>query len=384
MLRNTSPARIVYPPCSNSDLIPQLRREKSALAGNQRPLAKLYGNLYARMRLMSLREPLTRARILVLAGGDSAEREISLQSGAAVAAACDSAGLRVERIDPALTDLTSFPWQPHDIVFNALHGGAGENGDIQLLLEAARVPYTGSGPATSQLAFSKSAAKLRLQQSGIPTPRFVLIHRSDSGGRLRQQAERIGFPLVVKPDQQGSSLGVGIVQDSSDLLSAAAECFRYGAFGLFEQAIPGTEWTLGVLDDNPLPLIKIETGNAFFDFDAKYEDDATDYQFNFDESPAVLNAITQAGLGACQAVGTISVARVDLRLDPQGNPFVLEVNTVPGLTDHSLAPKAAMQAGIPFPELCRRMLESAINRHAAAPIPQLHPAPQTWPTRQAG
>jgi D-alanine-D-alanine ligase len=327
---------------------------------------------------------LSGARVVLLAGGDSAEREISLKSGQAVAAALRTIGLNVETIDPALIDLNRFPWQAGDIAFIALHGGAGENGDIQALLEAAAVPYTGSGPAASQLAFSKSAAKLRFQQCGVPTPPFVLIHRSDSCDRLHEQAARIGYPLAVKPDQQGSSLGVCIVQAADDLAAAAAECFRYGSFGLIERAITGTEWTLGVLDDEPLPVIKIETPHAFFDFEAKYEDDATGYQFEFAESTNVVNGIVRAGHDACRAVGTSGVARVDLRLDAHGNPFVLEVNTVPGFTDHSLVPKAAARTGISFPDLCRRMLESALARAPGAATVWVRRAPRAWPARQAG
>lgn len=333
---------------------------------------------------MSRPDSLSAARILLLAGGDSAEREISLNSGLGVAAALDALQLDFELLDPALTDLHRFCWQPGDIAFVALHGGSGENGEIQAILEAAGVPYTGSGPAASQLAFSKSAAKLRFQQNGVPTPPFVLIHHSDSESRLHEQAQRIGYPLVIKPDQQGSSIGVTIVHSPDTLTAAADECFRYGSFGIIEQAIPGSEWTLGVLDDDCLPLIKIETDKTFFDFCAKYEDDATRYLLDFDEPAAVTAAITAAGQAACRAVGTVGVARVDLRLNPEGRPFVLEVNTVPGFTDHSLVPKAAARAGISFPELCRRMLESALRHAPPAPVQHLRPAPPAWRARQAG
>jgi D-alanine-D-alanine ligase len=333
---------------------------------------------------MSRRVSLSDARILLLAGGDSAEREISLKSGYGVATALQTLELHFELLDPALTDLHRFRWQPNDVAFVALHGGSGENGEIQAILEQAGVPYTGSGPAASQRAFSKSAAKLRFQQSGVPTPAFVLIHHSDSSTRLREQALRIGYPLVVKPDQQGSSIGVTIVHSPEALTSATDECFRYGPFGIIEQAIPGSEWTLGVLDDDCLPLIKIETDKTFFDFCAKYQDDATRYLLDFDEPSAITNAITQAGHAACRAVGTVGVARVDLRLNPEGQPFVLEVNTVPGFTDHSLVPKAAARAGIPFPELCQRMLESALEHAPAEPVQHLRPAPPTWRARQAG
>lgn len=324
------------------------------------------------------------ARVLLLAGGDSAEREISLKSGQGVSAALEALHIPFELVDPALTDLHRFRWQPGDIAFVALHGGSGENGEIQAILEHAGVPYTGSGPGASQLAFSKSAAKLRFQQHGVPTPPFVLIHQSDSSARLQEQAQRIGYPLVVKPDQQGSSIGVTIVHTAEALAAATDECFRYGAFGIMEQAIPGSEWTLGVLDDECLPLIKIETDKTFFDFGAKYEDDETRYLLDFDEPAAVTDSIAQAGLAACRVVGTVGVARVDLRVNPEGQPFVLEVNTVPGFTDHSLVPKAAARMGISFPELVARMLESAVKHGPATPVQYLRPAPPTWRARQAG
>jgi len=333
---------------------------------------------------MSRPIPLSAARILLLAGGDSAEREISLKSGYGVATALQALRLNVELLDPALTDLHRFRWQPNDIAFVALHGGSGENGEIQAILEAAGVPFTGSGPAASQLAFSKSAAKLRFLQSGVPTPPFVLIHQSDSEARLREQAQRIGYPLVIKPDQQGSSIGVTIVHSPETLTTATKECFRYGPFGIIEQAIPGTEWTLGVLDDECLPLIRIETDNIFFDFSAKYQDETTRYVLDFDEPSTITDAIVRAGHAACRAVGTAGVARVDLRLDPHGQPFVLEVNTVPGFTDHSLVPKAAARIGLSFPELCQRMLESALEHAPAAPVQHFRPAPPAWPARQAG
>jgi D-alanine-D-alanine ligase len=189
---------------------------------------------------------------------------------------------------------------------------------------------------------------------------------------------------VVKPDQQGSSLGVSIVHAPAALTAATDECFRYGAFGLMEQAIAGSEWTLGVLDDETLPVIKIETAGAFFDFSAKYQDDATQYLFEFAEPLAVVAAIIEAGRNACRALGTTGIARTDLRLDSQGLPFVLEVNTVPGLTDHSLVPKAAARVGIAFPELCRRMLDSALQHAPAVTTTHTRRAPRAWPTRQAG
>jgi D-alanine-D-alanine ligase len=322
--------------------------------------------------------PLTGHRIVVLAGGCSAEREISLQSGEAVLSALASSGCEILLIDPAIVDLYQMRWQPHDMAFIALHGQFGEDGEVQELLERAGVPYTGSDASTSRTAFSKSAAKLRFLQNGIPTPPFVLIHRSDSAARLRDVAARIGYPLVVKPDQQGSSLGVSLVADESELDDATEHCFDYGAFGIIERAIAGTEWTQPVLDAQPLPLIHIATPREFFDFDAKYHDDETQYLFEFSQPAAVVQQIASAGTGACAALGTSGLARADLRVDESGKPWVLEVNTVPGLTEHSLVPKAAAQLGLSFTALCEAALQSALMQHARR---GMHPAAGQ---RQAG
>jgi D-alanine-D-alanine ligase len=247
-----------------------------------------------------------------------------------------------------------------DVAFLALHGRNGEDGTIQGVLDRMGVVFTGSGAEASRLAFSKSASKERFFQCGVPTPVYVLVNETDGGQRCREMADRIGFPLVVKPDSQGSSLGVSIVR-SADALSAALErCFRYDSFALFERAVAGTEWTLPLFDDEPLPLIQISTPREFFDFTAKYEDPATEYHFEFAESRAAVASLVDAGRRAAQAIGTKGLARVDLRLDQEGRPWVLEVNTIPGLTEHSLLPKAAAQSGISLGELCERSLERSL------------------------
>jgi D-alanine-D-alanine ligase len=229
------------------------------------------------------------------------------------------------------------------------------------------IPYTGSGVVASRLAFSKSASKERFAQCQVPTAPYVLIHESDTAGRILHQAGQIGFPLVVKPDTQGSSLGVTIVEQPADLPAAVAHCFQYDAFGLLEQAIRGSEWTVGSLDDRALPPIRIETARTFFDYAAKYEDDDTHYSFKSDVLAEQVDRIVQAAQSACAAVGTSGVARVDLILDQTGLAQVLEVNTVPGFTDHSLVPKAAARLGWTMAELCQACLNSALQHaHARA------------------
>src|SRR5205814_2648371 len=183
--------------------------------------------------------------------------------------------------------------------------------------------------------------------------------------RIGQQAEQIGFPLVVKPDTQGSSLGVSIVQKPADLPAALARCFHYDTFGLLEQALAGSEWTVGLIDDHALPAIRIETDRAFFDFEAEYEDDETRYQFDYDVPVEVVDSVVQTARNACAAVGTSGLARVDLILDQSGTPQVLEVTTVSGLTDHSLVPKAAARLGRSLADLCQECVQSAL-RHATS------------------
>ena len=300
-------------------------------------------------------------RIVVLAGGPSAERSISLQSGRAVASALGTRMYNVVEVDPAATDLRTIDWSPADVVFNALHGRFGEDGGVQRILEARGIPYTGSDSETSRLAFSKSASKLRMLQCGVPTPEFAIVHRGQNPGRLLRIAERVGYPLVVKPDQDGSSLGVSLVSEARQLHGAFGRASESGDCVVLESAVIGTEWTLAVMDCDPLPLIQIKTEHALFDFEAKYVDDATEHCFEYDVPDDVAGRIVAVGLSAARALGTTGLVRVDLMLDGDYRPWVLEVNTVPGLTDHSLAPKAASRAGLSMGDLCERMLADALS-----------------------
>uniref|UniRef100_A0A7C2K035 D-alanine--D-alanine ligase n=1 Tax=Schlesneria paludicola TaxID=360056 RepID=A0A7C2K035_9PLAN len=299
--------------------------------------------------------------IALLAGGDSDEREISLQSGVAVQRALTARGHTVIHLDPAVVDLPSIDWRPFDVAFNALHGRFGEDGGVQQILEAAGVPFTGSSAAASRLSFSKSAAKERLSQAGVPTPEYVLVHYADDPHRIAKLVAEIGYPLVVKPDSQGSSLGISIVRHPSDLDAALRLCFQYDSFGLLEQYITGTEWTVGVMDALVFPAIQIGTDREFFDYHAKYLDESTEYRFDSGWPRAAVAAIEETGADACRALDTSGLARVDLRVDAARNPWVLEVNTVPGFTDHSLLPKAAARMGIDFADLCERAVSACLR-----------------------
>lgn len=306
-------------------------------------------------------------RIALLAGGDSDERIISLQSGAAVHEALTARGHLVLQLDPAVVDLASVDWNQFDLAFLALHGRFGEDGQVQQILESAGVPYTGSDAVASRLAFSKSAAKERFAQFGVPTPPYVLIHYADDAARIERLVESIGYPLVVKPDAQGSSLGVSIVRERSRLAEALRRCFEYDSFGVVEQAIFGSEWTVGVLDDLVLPPLRIETPREFFDYEAKYHADSTRYEFEPDQPGSPGERIADVALEACRALGVTGLSRVDLRVDARRQPWVLEVNTIPGLTDHSLAPKAAARAGIDFADLCERIIRASLAVRSPRP-----------------
>lgn len=320
--------------------------------------------------------PTTPLQVVILSGGDSAERAVSLKSGQAVAEALAANGHHVRIVDPAEVELEKYDWTGVDAAFIALHGRFGEDGQVQKLLEDLRIPYTGSGVQASRLAFSKSAAKERLLLHHVPTPSYVLIHESDTAQRILHNARSLGFPLVVKPDTQGSSLGVSILGSEDDLPKALTRCFHLDSFGLLESAISGTEWTVGLLDDLVLPPIQIETNRNFFDFTAKYEDDDTRYRFDYSVAPETVQLIAQTAKQACAALGTSGLARVDLMLDRYLQPWVLEINTVPGFTDHSLVPKAAVRHGLTPAELYERSLVSALrtwrNTHPLSPHGKAH------------
>jgi len=306
-------------------------------------------------------------KIVVLAGGESAEREISLKSGENVAQALSARGHQVVIVDPSLVDLETYDWSTCDVAFLALHGTYGEDGTVQATLERLGVLYSGCDAPTSKLAFSKSASKERFIQRNVSTPSYVLIHESDDAQRIEQHARSMGYPLVVKPDAQGSSLGVTIVKSPEELPQALARCFHYDSFGILESAIQGSEWTVSLVDDQVLPLIQIKTPHEFFDYEAKYLEDSTEYLFEFDLPTNVIQSIIKAGIGACEALGTTGMVRVDLLLDRFQQPWVLEVNTIPGFTDHSLVPKAADKAGLDFGELCEQVLLSRLSGAATRP-----------------
>nr|AIA18186.1 D-alanine--D-alanine ligase [uncultured bacterium] len=297
-------------------------------------------------------------KIAVLKGGPSAEREVSLRSGAAVGKALREAGHEVEEIDVHGPDFL-VP-EKTEVVFLALHGTFGEDGQIQAILEKRGLPYTGSGIESSRLAFDKTATKKKFEASGVPTPPCRIMKKGDREvPRLKEP-----FPWVVKPSKQGSSVGVTIVQKEEDLEKAVKLGFESDDEVLIEAFIDGREMTIAVLGEEALKIVEIKPKSGWYDYQNKYTKGATEYLV-----PAPLTkhqelCLQTLAVQAHKCLGCRDVSRVDVRMDPNENNFVLEVNTLPGMTETSLLPKAAAAAGISFSQLCDSLAKMAAKRGA--------------------
>ena len=306
-------------------------------------------------------------KIIVLAGGDSAEREVSLRSGDFVAAGLREAGHRVTLADPAETPVSSIDWGRFECCFPALHGGSGEDGRLQRWLEIRRIPFVGSDSAASWLGMHKSAAKRRFLQSGIHTPISTILEGINTTRALRDQIGLLHPPWIVKPDCQGSSIGVQFVCTPRELAEAVKEALNYSSRAIVEEAVRGRELTVTVLDRAPLPILEIARSAPIFDTDAKYSGTDASIRIPRDLTSIEVDTVNAAAVGAAEALGTRGLVRVDLILDARHVPWVLEVNTIPGLTATSLAPRAAAAAGLDCAGLCQRMLESIHGRFGSKP-----------------
>ena len=295
-------------------------------------------------------------KVAVLMGGRSAERPVSLKSGAMVLAALKKKGVNAHAFDPKERGLEALIGERFDRAFVILHGRYGEDGTIQGALELLGIPYTGSGVLASALAMDKWRTKLVWQSSGIPTPRSELLGRDSD---MHAVATRLGLPLMVKPANEGSSIGMTKVKTASALAEAYALAANYDRVVIAEAFIEGVELTAGILGDKPLPLIKLETPREFYDYEAKYQANDTRYLIPCGLPPDAERIVQDEALFAFQALGCRGWGRVDVMLDRSGKPYFLEVNTLPGMTDHSLVPMAARHAGLSFEDLCLRILELA-------------------------
>ena len=302
-------------------------------------------------------------RVALLLGGTSAEREVSLESGNAVALALTQRGHTVVKIDPAEEGFSNTDWSQFDIAFILLHGTYGEDGQVQQYLEQQGICYTGSRAEASRRAFDKTLAKkcFLLPENNVPTPPFLTVQLDNQNLDTDDSFSQLEYPVAIKPNCQGSSIGVSLIQSQEELPKAISLCQKYDPVCLIEKMIIGSEWTLALLDDQPFPLIQLKTTHPFYDYHSKYESTETEYLFEFDLPEEITQKITSIGVQAARAIGTRGLSRVDMMLDEQHQPWVLEVNTIPGMTSHSLVPKAAKQAGISFGELCERAMISALE-----------------------
>ncbi len=335
--------------------------------------------------------------VLLLAGGDSAERDVSLASARSILAALERLGHRVQIVDPLEPDLpqdaarervekagvqTKPPAADRrqgreafmrllerrdkkgtDIIFNALHGGAGEDGTIQAMLEYLGVPFTGSGSTACALAMDKYVSRRLATAAGVPMAHGFKCNGSHcSMDELRRMIEKgPGFPAVVKPLDQGSSVGLSIVKASRDLAEAVAEARRYGDRFIVEQYVAGSEITVAMLGTEALPVLEIRPTSGVYDYMHKYTSGMTEYIVPAPIEKSLSDAFSAYAVDAYTALGCCVYARVDFRLSKAGEPFFLEVNTLPGMTEHSLVPKAARAAGLDFAQLVDRIIQLSLR-----------------------
>ncbi|MGA7391901.1 MAG: D-alanine--D-alanine ligase [Terrimicrobiaceae bacterium] len=291
-------------------------------------------------------------RVAVLLGGPGSEREVSLRSGAAVARAVRSLGVTVEEVDVRDAEIALPPGI--ELAYNMVHGTFGEDGQIQEALERLGVPYTGEGIRGSQLAFDKILSKTRFDEEGVPTGQWHVIDSRTS--------PRFTPPFVVKAPRQGSSVGVHIIRDMATLPAALDDCFRFGDEVLVEEFFPGRELTVGILGDEALPVVEIVPNEGFYDYEHKYTKGASQYFVPAEIGAQATKAVQDAALAATRALGLEVYSRVDVLLGADGRLNVLEINTIPGMTETSLLPKAAAVAGLDFPALCERIAALSLHR----------------------
>lgn len=302
-------------------------------------------------------------RVAVLLGGHSSERDVSLKSGTAVLHALQSKNVQAEPWDPSEKPITELGAAGFDRAWNALHGPGGEDGAIQGALLWMNIPCTGSGVGASALAMDKVRSKHVFAACGIPTPPYLLVEQPAEAHRV---ADELGFPLVVKPACQGSSIGMSMAADVPELEAAIALAMDYDATVLVESFVAGEEITVAVLQGRALPSIRIETPREFYDYRAKYEADSTRYICPSTADASREKRYAELACAAFDALGCAGWGRVDFMHEPERQPQVIEINTVPGMTDHSLVPIAAKAAGMDFAALCWRILETSFATNPRA------------------
>ena len=297
-------------------------------------------------------------KVAVIMGGWSAEREVSLNSGQAVLVALQNQGVDAHGIDANRQLCQVLTDGGYDRVFNIMHGRGGEDGELQGMLDILQIPYTGTGVLGSALAMDKLLTKQLWQGIGLPTPEYRLLETEQD---CEQAVEAMALPLMIKPSLEGSSIGMSKVIEAQGMVAAWEKAAACGSSVMAEKFIQGKEYTAAVIDNRVLPMIRLETAREFYDYQAKYQDEATQYHCPCgltSESEQQLGALVLEAFAAVQGKGW---GRVDFMLDESARPWLIEVNTVPGMTDHSLVPMAAKQAGMSFEQLVLEILKGTMN-----------------------
>ncbi|MDD5011320.1 MAG: D-alanine--D-alanine ligase [Phycisphaerae bacterium] len=302
-------------------------------------------------------------KVAVLMGAVGSERQISLASGKSIADALR----KIPNLEIIEHDfLPDKPWilddNSIDVFFLAFHGEFGEGGDMQEICERKKLLFTGCDSKSSRLAFDKMSCKKILEKANIPTPRSFEIRNQRQLADIAPAMKTMGEKFVIKPIRQGSSVGIRIVNGTDNAESAAEECFAQFGDCMLEEFITGREITVGILENITLPVLEIKTVHQFYDYDAKYNDDSTQYLFDTIDDAQTLNKIHSVALKSFNALGCRDFSRIDLILSGDGTPYVIEINTIPGFTAHSLLPKAAAKAGMDMTQLCLRIIQAALKR----------------------
>jgi D-alanine-D-alanine ligase len=297
-------------------------------------------------------------RVAVVMGGVAAEREISLNSGTAVFNALKRKDVDVIAIDIGDDPISALINQPIDRVFNIVHGRGGEDGVLQAIVQTMKLPCTGSGVAASALSMDKLRTKLCWKGQGLPTPNWFILRTLQD---IDTCITKLDFPVMVKPAQEGSSIGMSKATNKEELFAAFALASKYECDVYAESWVVGNEYTVGILNGEALPVIRLQAANTFYDYDAKYKATTTQYHCPCGLEKAQEQALQQLALDASECIGVEGWGRVDVFIDIQGQAQLIEVNTVPGMTDHSLVPMAAAKLGIDFDELVWRILETSMK-----------------------
>ncbi len=317
--------------------------------------------------------------IAVLNGGIGPERLVSLQSGRCVYEALKQAGLNAILVDIAPDTLDILNEKSIDVFFPMLHGRFGEDGQLQRIMQDKGLCYTASGPKGCELAFDKHLSKQRFIENGIPTPDYIIYDETTRPAELREALDQIGPKRVIKPTRQGSSVGVSVTDDPNKAVEIAEATFKDFGPCLIEQFVRGREVTAGIVTDRVLPIVEIRPKNGLYDYHAKYVDDGTAYLFDTIDDAAVIEQINRMALHCFDVLEQRDLSRIDFILADDNRLWVLEANTIPGFTSHSLVPKAAYKAGMTVETLCIRIVEQALARKAGAdriPIQSIKPKPK--------